>query len=615
VLADFSCTDPGSSGIAATDGCVGTVADGTAINTATLGSSARTRAASGTPTVDSGDPIDTSSLGTRTFTVTATDLSGNITTVTHAYEVVDTTGPTVRISTPADQAAYGIDQVVEAEYACTDQGGSGMDTCVGTVPFGDQVDTSGPGEQSFTVTGTDNVGNTTTLTHTYTVVDDPPPAADPVEVLPAAIVADPPPAPQPPPPRQPAPAAATPEPGVCVSGIPELSVQRGSPLTLVGPGTLTSEHEVWIDGVLTDISIVGSTLLVGTERLAPGPHEVAAACRGERILERSFSVFFGVGSTGTAGGLGGFFGIFIVFLSAGMMWRVGALSLAGLLGMRSRRDPTAVTAAVLLLVALGSMTFLTGGVASAAEDDNVRIQTTINERAVEGATSNDPVRLLPDEPTTIGLSVTNDGSDTLRVERVRMSGTSLGLTLIAYDIPVPLEVPAGGTREIDIPLVLFDLDRQATGLVPGTVSVYDDTGTVVATESFTLDIRGSATSVLGLFGMIILLSTTLSLVVISRHIANRTLPSSRFRRGLRFGLTGVGIGLTFVIALAVLRIAAPEGSIWVPFAVIPGAIGFVLGFISPGVLKIEEDEVDVARSTLLRLTQGEQAAISEPAVD
>ena len=276
------------------------------------------------------------------------------------------------------------------------------------------------------------------------------------------------------------------------------------------------------------------------------------------------------------------------------------------------RDHKAKVAALVLL-ALASVTLLTAGVASAGENESVQIQSTVNGRPVEGATGNDPIRLLPDEPTTIGVTVNNDGSEVLRIERVRMSGTSLGLTLITYDIPVPLDVPAGESRQVDIPLVLFDLDRQATGLLPGTVSIYDDSGTVVATESFTLDVRGSATSVMGLFGIAVLIATVLSLLIIFRHIVTRTLPPNRFRRALRFGMTGVGIGLTFVIALAVLRVGAPRGEIWVPFALIPGIIGFVLGFISPGVLKIEEDEVDEAQGALIRLSQdGSSTPAPEP---
>ncbi len=447
------------------------------------------------------------------------------------------------------------------------------------------------------------------MTHTYTVLEavPPPPAPPDDAVVPVPVpptVAPPaaPPAPRPEPEPRPEPAPAVDD-GECVSGIEVTAVQVGTPVTFVGPGALTSDHQVWIDDVPTPISIDGATLLVATDQLRPGNHRITAACRGEVLVDQSFSVFLGVGSSGTAGGLGGFFGIFIVFLSTGFLWRAGALSLAGLLSMRTRAQVGAAAAALVALAFL-SISFMAPPHAAAAEDGEVTIESSVNGRPIEGATSNDPVRLYPDEPTTIGVTVHNGSDEDLRVGRVRLSGTSLGLTLIAYDIPVPLDVPAGEDGEVEIPLVLFDLDRQANGLVPGTVSIYDDTGTVVADESFTLDVRGSITSVMGLFGGVILLATLISLVVIGRHIATRTLPPSRFRRALRFGLTGVGIGLTMVIALAGLRIAAAEGEIWVPFALVPGVIGFVLGFISPGVLKIEDDEVDEAREELIRSTTG-----------
>jgi CSLREA domain-containing protein len=60
VAADFECTD-GGAGIAATAGCVGTVADGAS--------------------------VDTSSDGTHTFTVTAKDAVGNTTTASSTYTV------------------------------------------------------------------------------------------------------------------------------------------------------------------------------------------------------------------------------------------------------------------------------------------------------------------------------------------------------------------------------------------------------------------------------------------------------------------------------------------------------------------------------------------------
>jgi uncharacterized UPF0146 family protein len=170
VDASFSCVDEaGGSGL---DTCVGTVPDG--------------------------DPIDTSTLGVMTFTVAATDVAGNETTVTHTYTVVDVTDPTVTITTPAADGVYGRGRTVLADYACSDvAGGSGLDTCVGTVPDGDPIDTSTLGAHTFSVTATDNAGNDSTVTHTYTVIDvtDPTatimsPAADAVIERDANVLAD-----------------------------------------------------------------------------------------------------------------------------------------------------------------------------------------------------------------------------------------------------------------------------------------------------------------------------------------------------------------------------------------------------------------------------------------
>ena len=144
VNADFSCADEaGGSGLAS---CVGTVANGAAVATSTL--------------------------GTRTFTVTARDNAGNETVVTRTYTVRDVTRPTVTLTTPAAGAVYDQGQAVNADFSCADEaGGSGLDTCVGTVANGDPVGTNALGEHTFTVTARDNAGNETVVTRTYTVRD------------------------------------------------------------------------------------------------------------------------------------------------------------------------------------------------------------------------------------------------------------------------------------------------------------------------------------------------------------------------------------------------------------------------------------------------------------
>ncbi|MDQ1494386.1 MAG: hypothetical protein QOG69_869, partial [Actinomycetota bacterium] len=144
VAADFSCADEsGGSGLAS---CIGTVADG--VN------------------------VDTSTLGQHDFTVNAADNAGNSSSRTVHYTVVDVTPPTITIDAPTDGQAIPQHDTALADYSCADEtGGSGIASCVGTVPSGSAVDTSALGAHDFTVDAADNAGNTNGATVTYNVVD------------------------------------------------------------------------------------------------------------------------------------------------------------------------------------------------------------------------------------------------------------------------------------------------------------------------------------------------------------------------------------------------------------------------------------------------------------
>ncbi len=85
----------------------------------------------------------------------------------------DETDPTVTITTPPDGATYAQGETVLADYACTDEGGgSGLASCMGPVANGEAIDTSTVGAMEFTVDAADGAGNTASLTHDYTVVDE-----------------------------------------------------------------------------------------------------------------------------------------------------------------------------------------------------------------------------------------------------------------------------------------------------------------------------------------------------------------------------------------------------------------------------------------------------------
>lgn len=122
-------------------------------------------------TVPNGSPVDTATIGTETFEVTATDTSGNTSTRSVTYEVVaqsDDMAPTISLVSPAEGAEVVQESTLIADYACADE--TALASCVGDVPDGDPIDTSTVGDKTFTVTATDDAGNDTVTTVNYSVI-------------------------------------------------------------------------------------------------------------------------------------------------------------------------------------------------------------------------------------------------------------------------------------------------------------------------------------------------------------------------------------------------------------------------------------------------------------
>jgi hypothetical protein len=84
--------------------------------------------------------------------------------------VADGIPPVVTLTTPPEGASYNQGSSVAADYACADEiGGSGIATCVGDSLVGAVIDTATLGARTFTVIGTDNAGNSTSLVGSYEV--------------------------------------------------------------------------------------------------------------------------------------------------------------------------------------------------------------------------------------------------------------------------------------------------------------------------------------------------------------------------------------------------------------------------------------------------------------
>jgi sugar lactone lactonase YvrE len=131
--------------------------------------------------VANGTPIDTTTLGAHAFAVTATDTDGQTSTTTVNYTVTATPPgpPSATVTTPADGASYALGSVVNASYSCAPGANGGVlkpgaAGCSGTVANGSPTHTATAGAHTFAVTATDTDGQTSTTTVHYTVTAAPP---------------------------------------------------------------------------------------------------------------------------------------------------------------------------------------------------------------------------------------------------------------------------------------------------------------------------------------------------------------------------------------------------------------------------------------------------------
>lgn len=246
-----------------------------------------------------------------------------------------------------------------------------------------------------------------------------------------------------------------------------------------------------------------------------------------------------------------------------------------------------------------AIVFLTSAAVSAQVGDSsggtdnggITIEGSVDGRPVAGAGSNDPIAIHPYRPTEVEITVTNRTDASVTVHRARLFGRAFGVTFVAYDALVDANVPAHGSTVIEVPVEFVDLDRQATGLLPGGLAVYGDERVPLAEEQFVIDVRGSATSTLGLVGIFVVIATLIGIIGIVVAIQKGTLGPSRVRRALRFGAVGLGAGIAAVVALAVFRVLAPTGTVWIPLTSIPMVVAALLGYMSPGPLRLDDEDV------------------------
>lgn len=247
----------------------------------------------------------------------------------------------------------------------------------------------------------------------------------------------------------------------------------------------------------------------------------------------------------------------------------------------TRRRIGGVLAAALALLVLAATP-------AAAE---VGVEATIAGRDVDTADSARPIRLEPRTEIPLEVTLHNTGDEPVDVRYVRLEGEALGLTFLTYDLGIRLRLAPGETQTVEAPLDFFDLDSQATGYLGTSLRVYDTERRVLAHEDFVVDVRGKATSTLGLFAIAVLFIAALSVAVLAANTVRRRLPPNRFVRGLQFAIAGAAIGLTLALGVSIMRLAFVDVEAWVPLVFAPTAIGFALGYIAPGPLSQSIQEV------------------------
>ena len=260
-----------------------------------------------------------------------------------------------------------------------------------------------------------------------------------------------------------------------------------------------------------------------------------------------------------------------------------------------------------LVLLVASIALLSASPASAAQ--SLDVAGTIGGRDLSDADSANPVAIDPSREIPITLTIRNAGDRTENIRYVRLEGRALGVTFLTYDLGIRASLRPGEETTIESTLDFFDLEDQATGYLGTSLRVYDDDRRLLGEQVFVVDVRGKATSTMGLFALVVMGIAGFSSFVLVANTVRRRLPANRFIRGVQFAIAGGAVGVTLALGVSILRIGFADVEAWVPLVFMPTLIAFAVGYIAPGPLQLsirdvqEEEALEViAESAVARAT-------------
>jgi hypothetical protein len=275
----------------------------------------------------------------------------------------------------------------------------------------------------------------------------------------------------------------------------------------------------------------------------------------------------------------------------------------------------ALAAATLAVGVLAAASQSLAPPASAAAGGRLELDGVIGGRDIDSADSTNPIEIDPRNEIPIRVTIRNGTDRDVVIRYVRLEGKALGLTFLTYDLGIRTTLDAGQTTVVEAKLDFFDLESQATGYLGTSLRVYDPDRRVLVERGFVIDVRGKATSTLGLFAFVVLGVAAYSTLILLLNTVRRRLPSNRFVRGVQFAMAGGAIGVTLSLGVSILRVAFADVEAWVPLVTLPTVTAFGLGYLAPGPLSrsIRDVQAEDALQLAARAAVANASGIHDPA--